>query len=190
MGCNTGSATIEFPARFLDDEIRDCLVEHENVELALGDPVGLGDTEVEITDGIFRLHDSEVCYGFFEELEDLLVKKAIPFDRQTSMDWDIIPCNRVFRPGWQPGQPVFKLGGPNFPATPGGNPNVENFNREFVLNPDTYEPCVSLKDIRELLDVEGCLPSASAAAIRRYIDDKFPAYPPLSDYVEATPHES
>jgi len=128
----------------------------------VGDPgelAALGDAEVEISAGIFRLHDGEVCYGFFEELEDLLVKKAVPFDRQTSMDWDIIPCNRVFRPG-----------------------DAENFDREFILNPDTYEPCVSLKDIRELLVIDDAGEQA-AAAIRRYIDDKFPVYPPLTDYV-------
>jgi|WetSurMetagenome_2_1015567.scaffolds.fasta_scaffold01177_1 hypothetical protein len=189
MGCNTGSATIEFPARFLDDEIRDCLVEHENVGIVRDlELKGLGDTEVEISGGIFRLHDSEVCYGFFEELEDLLVKKGVPFDRYSAMDWSIIPCNRVFRPGWQPGQPAFRLSGPDFPATLGGNPDVENFNREFILNPDTDEPCVSLADIRELLTIDDAGEEA-AAAIRRYIDDKFPVYPELSEYVGAS-HES
>jgi hypothetical protein len=98
MGCNESSATIQFPASFLDDEIRDCLVEHENVDIALGDPVGLGDTEIHITDGIFRLH-SQTCYGQFEELEELLVEKGIPFDRESNMDWGVDPVIRVFRPG-------------------------------------------------------------------------------------------
>ena len=176
MGCNTSSATIEFPARFLDDEIRDCLVEHENViplngplnGPTLGDLVGLGDTEVEISEGIFRLHDSEVCYGIFEDLEDLLKKKGVPFDRYTS----IIPCNRIFRP-----RPVA-------------------YDHEFILNPDTDDIAVNLKDIRTLIapglrdkDDEGNErnPWEAVEAILNlasYLDDNFPAYPPLADYVK------
>jgi hypothetical protein len=170
MGCNTSPARIEFPARFLDDELRKCLEDHEDVEFKDGQPVShTDDSEVDVTDGLFNLYHSEVCYGMFEDLEDLLVKKHIPFERQTSADWDIVPCLRVFRPNFNP-----------FPAV-----DSPDFNREFILNPETDEPCVSLKDIRELLTI-GDAGEEAAAAIRRYLDDHFPVYPPLSDYVEAT----
>jgi hypothetical protein len=199
MGCNTSPAWIQFPVRFLDEELRKCLEEHEDVEFTEdGQPVAHDDPEVSVTDGLFYLHNSEVCYGMFEELETLLVGRGIPFDRHTSADWDIIPCDRVYRPGWQPGQPVLWASGANFP----GNPDLDDFNREFVLNPENDEPAVSLRDIRELLapglrdkDDEGNErdPWEAVEAIlslARYLDDKFPAYPELSEYVEAAPHES
>jgi hypothetical protein len=177
MGCNTSPAWIQFPVRFLDEELRKCLIEHEDVEFTEdGQPVAHDDPEVSVTDGLFYLHNSEVCYGFFEELEDLLVKKAVPFDRHTSADWDIIPCDRIFRPNFNP-----------FPNP--GPVDSPHFNREFVLNPENDEPAVNLRDIRELLTIDDAGEEA-AAAIRRYLDDKFPAYPELSEYVEGASHES
>ena len=165
MGCNTGSAWIEFPARFLDDaEIRECLEEIEDVKFEGGLPVASFDDEATIDEGTFHLYRSEVCYGYFEDLEDLLKKKAVPFNRHTNMDWDIYPCDRFYRPVHE------------------GTPEYDH---EFILNPSTDEICVSLEDIRELLGGLGAHPSYdAAAAITEYLDEHFPAYPPLADWVK------
>jgi hypothetical protein len=152
------SGTIEFPARFLDDEIKDCIVEHYPADIALGDLVGLGDVEAKITDGIFLFHDSEARYGEFEELEKLLIQKGVPFDRESGMDWNAPACIRIYRPG----PPVFE---------------------HIDVNPDGYDQVVSVHMLRVFLDIDDAGEEA-ASAIRHYLDKKFPSYPPLADLVQ------
>ena len=93
------SGTIEFPAKFIEGEIKELLAEHYEVRFKEPDPreqdheLELQDTvfdesEVKIVDGIFFFHDGEARYGEFYELEDLLVKKGVPFDRESGMDWN------------------------------------------------------------------------------------------------------
>jgi len=154
------SGTIEFPVRFLDDEIKDCLVEHENVEITAGDVVSLYDSvEVKITDGVFLLHDGEARYGEFEELENLLVKKGIPFDRESGMDWNAPACIRIFRPG----PPVFE---------------------HVDANPDAYEQVVSVRKLREIINDTGFTATERMIALKRYLSEQFPPYPPLADFVK------
>ena len=153
------SGTIEFPARFLDDEIKDCIVEHYPADIALGDLVGLGDVEIEETDGILRLHDSEARYGEFTELEELLAKKGVPFDRESGMDWNAPACISIFRPG----PPVFT---------------------HFDANPDGYEQVVSVHKLREIINDTGFTATERMIALKRYLTERFPSYPPLADLVE------
>jgi hypothetical protein len=165
MSAPTSSATIEFPLSMIDDEIRKIL-EEEGVRfkpqvfgpnLELDDP--LYDLEVEVEGGIFSLHNSEARYGEFIDLEELLTQKGIPFDRRSGQDWNRNPVLRIFRPG----QP--------------------NFNENFPLDPDAYEPVVSVSTIRELLertDTE----EGPAENIRDYLNFNFPSYPPLTDWVQ------
>jgi hypothetical protein len=162
MSAATSPATIEFPAAKIDDEIRK-LLEEDGVRFKPGPSLELDspayDLETEIKkDGIFYLHNPEARYGEFYDLEELLVKKGIPFDRTSSMDWNRPPELRVFRPG------------------------QENFDHYFPLDADAYEPVVSVAKIRELLALDDAS-EAGASAIRRYLEEEFPAYPPLKDGV-------
>jgi hypothetical protein len=154
MSAATSSATIEFPAAKIDDEIRK-LLEGEGVRFKPGPGLELGspayDLETEIkADGIFYLHNPEPRYGKFYDLEELLVKKGIPFDRTSSMDWNRPPELRVFRPG----QP--------------------HFDHYFPLDADAYEPVVSVTKIRELLALDDA-GEEGASAIRRYLEEEFPS---------------
>jgi hypothetical protein len=159
MSAPTSSATIEFPAAMIDEEIRK-LLEEEGVRFkaqVFGPNMQLDspayDLETEVSEeGIFRLHNPEARYGEFYDLEELLVQKGIPFDRTSSMDWNRPPELRVFRPG----QP--------------------NFDYYFPLDADAYEPVVSVVKLRELL----ALPMPTHE-IQAYLEKNFPTYPPLTD---------
>jgi hypothetical protein len=153
------SGTIEFPARFLDDEIKDCIVEHYPADMALGDLVGLGDVEIEETNGIFRLHDGEARYGEFAELESLLIQKGVPFDRESGMDWNASACVRIYRPG----PPFFE---------------------HIDANPDGYEQVVSVRKLRELINDTGFTATERMMHLKSYLAERFPSYPPLADLVE------
>jgi len=164
MGAPTSSATIEFPASAIDDEIRK-LLEEEGVRfkpspgLELDSPAY--DLETEINeDGIFFLNNPEARYGEFYDLEELFVQKGIPFDRTSYMDWNRPPELRVFRPG---------------------DPHFDHY---FPLDSDAYEPVVSVTKIRELL----ALPMPTHE-IQAYLENLFPNYRPLTDWVkeEAAP---
>jgi hypothetical protein len=156
MSSATASARIEFPANLIDDEIKKVLADEYDMTFEDGQPKCPDmDIEVEISDGLFELHDSGRKYGEFEELEILLVVKAVPFDRTTGMDWSIEPRLRVYRPG-----------------------GVDD---SFLLDPESYEPVVPVAQMRLLLGNDD---PVGAAAIRRWLDEYFPAYPPLSDFVK------
>ncbi|MGO9177208.1 MAG: hypothetical protein ACLQED_13890 [Desulfobaccales bacterium] len=159
------SATIEFPASKIDSEIRE-LLEEEGVRfkpqifgtsLELDSPQYDLDTEIN-KHGIFRLHNPEARYGEFEDLELAFVTKGIPFDRESGMDWNSPPAIRIFRPG----PPVFD---------------------QTDSTPDGYEEVVSVSKIRELLATDDAGEEA-ASNIRRYLDEAFPSYPPLIDFVK------
>jgi len=107
MSAPTSSATIMFPANCFDQEIRRLLEQEYDIEFK---PQIFGPSrEIEIArfydaiefaiqDGLIVFHNGEARYGEFYELEELLVKKGIPFDRESAMDWDRPPETRVFRP--------------------------------------------------------------------------------------------
>lgn len=118
MSSLKSSATIDFPFSLIDDEIQKIL-EDERVRfkpqvfgpiLELDDISGqsleldspLYDLEVEVEDGIFRLHNGEARDGEFYDLEALLIEKGIPFDRDSSPDWQQPAELRIYRPGNPP----------------------------------------------------------------------------------------
>jgi hypothetical protein len=163
MSAATSPATIEFPVAKLDDEIRK-LLEDEGVRFKPGPGLELDspayDLETEIKeDSIFYLHNPEARYGEFYDLEELLVKKGIPFDRTSSMDWNRPPELRVFRPG------------------------QANLDHYFPLDADACEPVVSVAKIREFLALDDA-GEAGASAIRRYLEEEFPSYLPLTDWAK------
>lgn len=163
MGSAEAWARIEFPAHLINDEIKEVLsIDYEMTFNEEGLPqCEYADVEVEIEDGIFSLHDSNRSYGEFEHLERLLEDKEVPFDRRTGMDWSIAPTLRVFRPG--------------------------GVDASFLLDPDSEEPVVPVAQIRALLTIDDAGETA-ASAIRRWLDEHFPAYPPLSDWVKEAPN--
>ena len=109
MSAPKSSATIEFPASAIDAEVRDYLKD-EGVKFKpqiFGPTLELDssayDLETEIDDdGIFRLFNPEARYGEFPDLEVVLIKKGIPFDRESRADWQRPAVARVFRPGDPP----------------------------------------------------------------------------------------
>jgi hypothetical protein len=156
MGFPRSWAKIKFPVSLIDEEIRGHLKREYEAEFNEdGTPEDLSvDTEVE--DGIFSLEDGEARYGEFGDLEDLLISRGIPFDRESGMDWNSPPAIRIYRPG----VPAFD---------------------HYDSTPDSYDEVVSVSKIRELLGRDD---PVGAAAIRRYLDESFPAYPPLADFVK------
>ncbi len=147
------AGTIEFPASALEDgEIKKALQE-EGIRF---DPLRgeRYEAEAKITEGnIFYLYKAEARWGQFEDLEDLLKGKGIPFDRQSGQAYDFIPELVIYRPA-KNGTPAQNL--------------------TFLLLND--EPAVPVREIRERLD-------QGIGAIQAYLDINFPDYPPLSEFV-------
>jgi len=182
MGAPRYSATIEFPARFVDTEIKALLAEQHEIRFQEPDPReqdheleladnAYGEIEVKIVDGVFFFHDGEARYGEFYELEELLAAKGVPFDRESGMDWNAPPAIRIFRPG----PPVFD---------------------HTDSTPDNYDEVVSVSTIREILkgkpedgEEVGLTAYKKIIDVLAYLDKAFPAYPPLTDFVkeEGTP---
>jgi hypothetical protein len=141
----------------IDEEIRGLLIEEgvrfKEDSLEIDSP--LGDLEVEVKDGLFAMDNSEARYGEFEDLETLLIKKGIPFDRTSGMDWNRPPERRVFRPG---------------------PPDFDHF---YPLDSEAYEAVVNVSTIQELLGLP--MPTHE---IQVYLEKHFPSYPPLADWVK------
>ena len=155
-------ARIEFPESLIDDEIREKL--GEDYETQFNEDGTLKDwhgADIEIEVGIFTLEDGEARYGEFEDLETLLKMKGIPFDRETGMDWQQPPCRQIYRPARN------------------GQAEVDE---HIQLNSDG-EVVVSVAAIREVM-AHSNTKRGAAFAIEEYLDDHFPAYPPLTDWVK------
>ncbi|MBM4302108.1 MAG: hypothetical protein FJ121_11410 [Deltaproteobacteria bacterium] len=144
---------LEFPAALIDAEVTEALQE-EGVEMDKLDPSESCDDYAWIEDGIFTLEDSEARYGCWEDLENLLRLKGIPFDRESSGYYEFIPERAIFRPGANDTPP-----------------------RDLVFLLCDGAPIVEVEKIRNLL-------AQGAEAVTAYLDDHFPHYPPLSDYVK------
>jgi hypothetical protein len=150
MSTPTSPATIKFPLDRIDQDVVEALEEMDIIKE--GDSFkATYQEEITVEEGIFSLYDSEARYGEFDELEALLVKKDIPFDRQSVQDWDRPPVLRVFRPG---------LMDHYFPQNEEG------------------ETVVNVAKIRKFLDLDDAGEEA-ASAIRAYLDKEFPVYPPV-----------
>jgi hypothetical protein len=163
MSAPTSSATIEFPAAKIDGEIRK-LLEEEGVRFKpqvfgpnfeLLPPAYDLDTEIN-EDGIFRLDNPEARYGQFEDLEEMFVKKGVPFDRESRPDWNVSAELRIFRPG---------------------DPPLD------LLIPNDEDLARVVGKIREFLALDDAGEEA-ASNIRCYLDKEFPAYPPLTDWAK------
>jgi len=94
-------AKLEFPAGMIDEEVKSAL-ESEGVpatKIEREGKYGHADDCAYIEKGIFVLENSRARWGQFEELENCLVEKGIPFDRESSGFYEIFPERRIFRPG-------------------------------------------------------------------------------------------
>ena len=149
--------TIEFPVSALKDaEIRQA-AEEEGVTFDGDEPGAQYDDEVQVNDGIFLYTAPEIRNGMFDDLERVLKMKGIPFDRVSEGYYEYPAEQVIYRPAMN--------GTPEQDAT-------------FPLLED--EPVVNVAAIRELLNNDG----APASAIQAYLDEHFPAYPPLTDWVK------
>ncbi|MHB8069537.1 MAG: hypothetical protein ACYDIC_16720 [Desulfobaccales bacterium] len=176
MSSPTSSATVEFQFSMIDAEIRKILeqegvrfkprvfgpimelddVSGENLEL--DDP--LYDLEVEVEEGIFRLHNREARDGEFYDLEHVLVKKSIPFDRDTSPDWAISAELRIYRPG----NPALDLRIPQ--------------EEEILTLVHKLRGKLSAIEERAFSEVPGL------QEIVNCLDEVDPAFPPLADWMK------
>jgi hypothetical protein len=144
------SASIEFPAAAIDHEIK-AVLEEEGVEF---EPLkGNYGVSVQVKNGLFYMHNPEASWGEFEELEEILRLKGVPFDRESGTYFDNRPELVIFRPAAN-GVPAQDL--------------------VFVLSEG--DPVVEVQQIKDLLP-------GGIDAIRAYLDERFPSYPPLSDFV-------
>ena len=168
MSTPRSTAKIEFPASLIDDEIGKVLQNNHHHGIKAGGR-DEGFAEPEIKDGIFTLEDGEAPYGEMPDLEEMLVEKGIPFDRISTMDRNRRPELRVFRPGDR--------------LRPEDIPGALDFDDSYLLDPDSDKPVVSVEVIREFLSIDDAGEMA-ASKIRRFLDDCFPAYPPLTDWVK------
>ncbi len=146
---------IEFPAALIDAEVTKVLVEFEGVEMDKLYPLcDSKDDAAWIEDGIFTREDSQARYGQFEELEDLLRLKGIPFDRESGQAYEFIPERVIFRPA--------------------AHDNPAQDLTFLLLN---GEPALSVREIQVLIP-------QGVEAVQAYLDEHFPDYPPLSNYGE------
>jgi len=140
---------IEFSASMIDEEVQRML-EEEGVEFKDGKPVeNRSEPDVYVDEGIFTLANPEARYGQFEELEDLLVLKKIPFDRESGALYEFIPEMRVFRP---------------------------NMDRDMTFLLCDGSIALDLEVVRAQLRL-------GVFALQAYLNEKFPEYPSLADFV-------
>jgi len=149
------TGTISFPVSFMDDEVKRAL-ENEEVKFEDGEPVeSTGEPEVYVEKGIFTLVNMKAAYGQFEELENLLRQKGIPFDRRSGQAYEFYPELVIFRPG--------------------ENGAARSLYLPLVGSSD--EPGIIAQDIKDRIP-------QGIEAIQAYMDEHFPSYPPLNDYVQ------
>ncbi len=163
-------ATIEFPASAIDTELRECL-KQEGVRfkpqifgpsLELDSPAYGVEIEID-EDGIFRLFNPEARYGEFTDLEELFIKKGIPFDRESRADWQRPPMVRVFRPG---------------------DAAVD------LLIPQDENLCGLVTAIRKLIEARGEKELSKISVledIKKCLDEVDSSYPPLYKYIKGQP---
>jgi len=144
---------LEFPAGLIDAEVTEAL-EAEGVNMAKLDPSESCDDYAWVEDGIFTLEDSQARYGQFEDLENLLRLKGIPFDRESAGYYEFIPERVIFRPGVNGAPP-----------------------RELCFYLSDGDPVVKVEEVRKAL-AEGI------DNLRTFLFVNFPAYPPLTDWVK------
>ena len=159
--------TIEFPASALEiEEIRKEVIK-EGVYFDHDGPQAQFDNEVQINDGVFFLTVGAARYGQFELMETALKENGIPFDRDSEAFYDMTPERVIYRPE--------KDGSPEQELT-------------FQLMDD--EPVVSVAALREIMYPSSLSPGEiltggyALAALESYLNEHFPAYPPLTDWVK------
>ncbi len=150
--------TIYFPAHMIDDEIKQQL-ECEGVEFDQDGNLKQVEDFVWIQDGLFVLSDWQASWGQFEDLENLLKLKGIPFDRDSEGYYEYNPEEVIFRPGSN------------------GSPPLEK-----CFNTQDNEPVIPLEKIKALIP-------QGLDAIKNYIEANFPDYPSLATYVKEHDHE-
>jgi hypothetical protein len=165
MSAPTSSATIEFPASALKDAEVQEILKQEGLIFSHKpfDPAftieAQSDVEFDEENGVCSLHNPEARYGEFYDLEELLIQKAIPFDRNSSMDWNRPPETRVFRPV---------------------NPPFD------VCIPDDESSGVVV-EIKKKIRAVGDKAISEIPILREIMDcikEVFPTYPPLTDWVK------
>jgi hypothetical protein len=101
----------------------------------------------------------------FGELEDLLRRKGIPFDRESGQYAEYSAELVIFRPA------------------------KDDTSKDLDLTIPLWndEPFVKVREIREIIKSNPVTKGGyeCVLAIQSYLDKHYPPYPPLSDYVKA-----
>ena len=147
---------IDFPLSLIDEKVKRTL-EGEEVKFKDGKPVESGgEPEVYVEEVIFTLVNMQAAYGQFEDLENLLRQKGIPFNRQSGQAYEFYPELVIFRPA-KNGAPALSL----------------------------YLPLVGSSDMPGIIaqDIKDLIPQG-VEAVQDYLDEHVPDYAPLSEYVK------
>ena len=167
MSAPKSCATIEFPASAIDAKVRDYL-KNEGVKfkpqifgpnLKLDSPADDLETEID-EEGIFRLFNPQARYGEFVELEEVFIKKSIPFDRESRADWQRSAVLRVFRPGDVPLDLLIPQDGELY--------HLISVIRKLIEAARSK----AVSEMQALQDIENC------------VNQKDPPFPPLCNYVK------
>jgi hypothetical protein len=165
MGSPTSRGWLRFPAVHLDQELRKLLDDQYDVNFKNGELVfEEEDRDIHIENGIFS-YSGEVPYGELDDVEEMLVKKEIPFDRISFSDYQCPPRMRIFRLGW----------------TASHAPN--HFDRVYPLDNDSNDVVISVDKIREILDRDPPDAWKTIEELTEFLDCKFPPYSPLENFV-------
>ena len=109
----------------------------------------------DIIDGLYSLGDSEAPYGEFPDLEKLLVRKGVPFDRHSEAKFEYSAEIRKFRPAQ------------------GDDPGVD-----VIIQTDSHSLAVIYAD-----DVRGYVDREDLPGLRGYLDQESPVVQSLEDWI-------
>lgn len=164
MGAPESSATIKFPASLIDSEIRKELEEY-----------GVNFKEADLREQEHELDLEETIMGDLEaEIEDGIFRLHDSSARygefegfETMLIEKEIPFDRRSSMDWDR-PPTLRVYRP------------KKMDLNIPLDADADEPVVSVQAIREVASM------GIMGAVKNYLDEHFPAYPPLTDWVKGS----
>lgn len=155
MSAPESSATIKFPAAMIDSDVRKAL---EECGVKFEGDIPKGVTEP------FKELEVEIEEGIFH-LHDSQARYGEFDDLERLLIEKKIPFDRRSFMDWDrpPVLRVFRPGDPPFDHT-------------FELDSEGHETVINVEEVRERL--------GDPEALLQYLNENFPSYPPLADYVK------
>lgn len=150
---------ITIPMAFIDDEI--ALKIQEEFGINSSDVGSRSCYDIDVNqwrEGYYSFSNAMALYGKFEELEDLLTEKRIPFDRYSESFFEYPPQRLYYRP----------------------TNHEDTQNIEITLTTDGCN-FIETHLLKPLLDLE---PALAVVALQRLIQLSDPDIVPLEEYVQ------